>query len=144
MKKLLFLVLVGLCLLAIGCDSKGVPTEFSKACTMENDKKVIEVSGFLDDKGGVFCSNTGGGPVRCGFKLSETPGGEKTISADIERGTWSNNVEELESGYKKEDIKIRDNNGDVIDMSKKVKITGTLNTTEDAKVCYITVSKIEK
>lgn len=144
MKNYLCLMLILVSCAAIGCNTQGVPVEFSKACGMENNDKVIEVKGYLEDKGGVFCSNTGGGPVRCGFKLLEKPDGDKTISADIVRGTSANNVEELQSGYQKEDIKIHKNDGNLADLSKPFKITGELNTTEDASVCYITVSKIEQ
>jgi hypothetical protein len=144
MKNYLFVMLIMICFAVSGCNTKGVPVAFANACGMDNDDKVIEVNGYLDDKGGVYCSNTGGGPVRCGFKLSEKPDSEPTFSADIERGTWANNVEELKSGYTKEDIKIRDNESNVIDLAKPVKLTGTLHTTEDRKVCYLTVSKIEK
>lgn len=144
MKNFFYLTIMILCCAAVGCNSTGTPVEFSKACSFENDKKYIEVNGFLDGKGAVFCSNTGGGPVRCGFKLLETPSSEKGFTADIEKGTWTNNVEELKSGYKLEDIKIHDNNGKIINIADKVKITGKMNTTPDASVCYLTVTKIEK
>ena len=126
------------------CNSKGEPVELSKACSTDYDKKYVEVGGFLDDKGGVFCSNIGGGDVKCGFKLLESPGGEKAMSADIVQGTWANNVEKLERGYKREDIKIRDNSGNIINMADKVRLTGTMMNTPDQKVCLIKVDKIEK
>jgi hypothetical protein len=50
----------------------------------------------------------------------------------------------LKSGYKKEDIKIRDNAGNVINLSDKVKLTGEMNVTPDQKVCFLNVTKIEK
>ena len=133
-------------LLAMACaEPAGVPVEYSKACAAENDKKQIEVSGFLSDRGGVFCSNIGGGSVRCGFGLTETPNAEKiTLSADIERGTSANQVEELARGYKLADIKIRANDGNLISFNEKVKITGKLNFVPGSDRCYITVSKVEK
>jgi hypothetical protein len=144
MKKSLILILGFVCIFVTACNKTGVPVEFSKACSIENEKKYIEVSGFLDDKGGVFCSNIGGGNVKCGFKLLENPGSEKSIGADIEQGTWANNVEELPRGYKKEDIKIRDNSGNIINLADKVKLTGEMNVTPDGKVCFLKVTKIEK
>jgi hypothetical protein len=144
MKYYLILTILFLCVVAVACNSTGTPVEFSKACSFENDKKYIEVNGFLDGKGAVYCSNTGGGPVRCGFKLLNDPKDEKGFTADIERGTSANNVEDLKSGYKLEDIKIHDNNGNVINLADKFKITGKLNTMPDASVCYLTVTKIEK
>ena len=149
MKKSIFLFAVSLACIASGCNKTGTPVEYSAACSVENEKKYIEVSGYLNDKGGVFCSNTGGGPVRCGFKLLETPTSEKGFSADIEQGTWANNVEKLNSGYKKEDIKIHDDGGNIIGLDQKVKLVGRMNVAKNPSnpehdVCYLTVTKIEK
>jgi hypothetical protein len=144
MKNLIISVFMFVAVFTSACNKTGVPVEFSKACSIENEKKYIEVSGFLDDKGGVFCSNIGGGNVKCGFKLLENPGSEKSIGADIEEGTWANNVEKLGSGYKKEDIKIHDNGGNIINLADKVKLTGEMNVTPDLKVCFLKVTKIEK
>lgn len=144
MKNSLILILGFICIFVAACNKTGEPVEFSKACSIENEKKYVEVSGFLDDKGGVFCSNIGGGNVKCGFSLRENPGSENAIKADIEQGTWANNVEKLERGYKKEDIKIHDNSGNVIDLADKVKLTGEMTVTPDLKVCFIKVTKIER
>ena len=144
MKTESVLFILALSFFVSACNTVGVPVELSKACSMDYDKKVVEVSGFLDDKGGVFCSNIGGGNVKCGFKLLENPGSEKTMTADIEQGTWANNVEKLERGYKKEDIKIHDNSGNIINMAEKVKLTGEMMVTPDLTVCLIKVAKIEK
>jgi hypothetical protein len=149
MKKYLLPAMVFICCMFASCAQQtGTPVEYAKACDVENEKKYIEVSGYLNDKGGVFCSNTGGGPVRCGFKVFESPG-EKGFSADIEQGSGANTVEKLQSGYKKEDIKIRDNSGNVIDIDGKVKLVGKMNVAKNASnpeydVCYLTVTKIEK
>lgn len=148
MKKLLISVIAFLCLAAAGCNTTGIPVEHAKACDAENDGKTLEVSGFLSDKGSLFCSNTGGGPVRCGFKLLANPSDEKGFSADIETGSGANTVEKPTSGYKKEDLKVRDNNGNLINLAEKVKVTGKIHTTKDPvsnnTVCYMTVYKIEK
>lgn len=149
MKNYFIPIFIFACCLFAACNQTGTPVEYTRACDAANEKTYIEVSGFLDDKGGVYCSNTGGGPVRCGFKLLESPGAEKGFSADIEQGTWANNVEKLQSGYKKEDIKIHDNSGNVIDLSGKVKLVGKMNVAKNPSnpeydVCYLTVTKIEK
>ena len=146
MKKHFFLsVFLSAAVLSAACSEEpGVPVEYAKACSMENDKKNVEVTGFLDIKGGIFCSNTGGGPVRCGFKLKETAQAENGFSADIERGSGANTADQPESGFKREDIKVRDNAGAPVALGDKVKLTGKMNATPDGKVCYLTVSKIEK
>lgn len=140
----LYILSLSFVLGAVGCNKQGVPVDFANACNIENEKKAVEVSGYLNDKGGVFCSNIGGGNVKCGFTFLQNPTDEKGFSADIEQGTWANNVEKLERGYKKEDIKIYDNEGNVVNLAGKVKITGKMSISPDGQVCFMTVSKIEK
>jgi hypothetical protein len=146
MKKYISLALLFLCLAAAGCSSApGIPVEYANACSAENDKKNIEISGFLSPRRSVFCSNTGGGPVRCGVNLLEAPDSAKdNLSADLVRGTSANNIEEIKGSFKTEDIKIHDNNGNIINLAEKVKVTGILNKIPNADQCYLTVSKIEK
>ena len=135
-----------LCLAAMGCGSSpGTQVEYAKACSAENDKKNIEVSGFLSPRRSVFCSNTGGGPVKCGVNLLETADSAKdNLSADIVQGTGANNIEEVKGSFKKEDIKIHDDSGNLVNLADKVRVTGVLNKIPNADQCYMTVSKIEK
>ncbi|MBC7901017.1 MAG: hypothetical protein H7070_13305 [Saprospiraceae bacterium] len=127
-----------------GCNSKGEPVEFTKACDQANEKKVIELTGFIRDKGGVFCSNIGGGRLECGFTLTTQLGEETGVKAEIEQGTGANTVEKLPSGFKKEDIRIHDNNGDIIALSDKVKLTGKMSIGPNSTPCFMQVTKIEK
>lgn len=147
MKSYLGLAGVFLCLTAAaGCGGgPGTPVEYAKACAPENDKKNIEISGFLSPRRTVYCSNTGGGPVRCGVNLLEAPDSAKdNLSADLVRGTDANNIEEVKGSFKKEDIKIHDDNGNIVNLNDKVKVTGVLNKIPNADQCFLTVSKIEK
>jgi hypothetical protein len=145
MKIYSILALLILALSAFGCGrpTTGTPIEFANLCGVENEKKYVETSGFLDSGGGVYCSNRSG-RMECSFNFKESPTGEKKISAYLERGSSANTVEELKSGFKREDIKIRDNGGSVINLAEKVKVTGEMNVTPDGKVCFINVTKIEK
>ena len=133
---------------AFGCNTVGEPVEFSKACGIENEKKVIEVSGFLAERGSVFCSSTGG-RLECGFDLLELQGSDKKLRVEIEQGSGANTVDKLERGYKKEDIRIRDNSGNVLNLATdKVKVTGKMSIAEpkgEAQgICFMQVTKIEK
>ena len=94
------------CCVAAACTQPepGIPMEFSKACALENEKKVVEMNGFLSAAGSVFCSNRGG-RMECGFKFTESPGAAKSISAYIEQGSGANTVDKLKSGYKREDVR---------------------------------------
>ena len=146
--KRFFAVMV-LAISAIACgETKGIPTEFANACNPDNEKKVLEVSGILQQRGSVFCSNTGG-RMECGFDLLEAPGSDKKFSADIEQGSGANTVDKLERGYKKEDVKIRDNAGNPVVLgSDKVKVTGKMSVVAPVGnaqgVCFMQVEKIEK
>ena len=127
-----------------GCAVKGDPIEITKACVVDNDGKNFEVKGVLSQRGSVFCSNTGG-RMECGFNLLEKQGSENKLRVDIEQGSGANTVDKLESGYKKEDIKFRDNSGNQIALdTDPVKLTGKISVSPDAQACFMQVYKIEK
>ena len=146
--KIFFLTFM-IVILASGCGTTtGVPTEFANACNPDNEKKYIEVSGVLEHRGSVFCSNTGG-RMECGFDLLESAGGDKKLRVDIEQGSGANTVDKLERGYKKEDVKIRDNAGNQVTLgADKVKLTGKMSVVAPMGnaqgVCFMQVNKIEK
>jgi hypothetical protein len=141
------IIIIGFAAIALfsACNTKGVPTEFSNACGADNEKKVIEVSGVIAERGSsVYCSNRGG-RMECGFALLEAPASEKKFSVDIEQGTGANTVDELGKGYKKEDIKIRDNDGNQIELGKDtVKVTGKMSVEPKMNVCFMQVYRIER
>ena len=145
MKRVTAVAILAAMALVAACNTVGVPTEFSKACGADNEKKVIEVGGVLAERGtSVFCSNTGG-RMECGFVLLEAAGSDKKINVDIEQGSGANTVDKLEKGYKKEDVKIRDNAGNQIELGKdKVKVTGKMSVEPAMNVCFMQVYKIEK
>ena len=145
MKLYFFLVLAMVVLAVSGCSSPtGTPVEFANACSIENEKKYIEVGGFLDARGSVFCSNIGGGRMECGLDLKEAPAGDKKLRVEIEQGSSANSIEELPRGYKTEDIKIRDNGGNIINLADKVRLTGEMSIAPDGSVCFMKVTKIER
>ncbi|HMV45735.1 MAG TPA: hypothetical protein PK079_18020 [Leptospiraceae bacterium] len=129
--------------LTVGCGVKGKPVEYKDACNLENNDTYIEVSGYLNYGGSVYCSSTSG-RMDCGFDFLENTNSQKGFSVNIEQGSSSNSVEKFESGYKKEDIKIRDDKGKIISLSDKVTVTGKIRTVKEPDVvCYIKVYKIE-
>lgn len=146
MKITLLMVLV--VAVSLACNTVGEPKEFANACNAENEKKTIEVSGVLDMRGSVYCSNRGG-RMECGFDLKEAAGSDKKFSADIEQGSGANTVDEIPKGFKKEDIKVRDNSGNQITLgTDTVKLTGKMSIAPGAGnspgVCFMQVYKIEK
>ena len=144
MKKIFALTLLSFTFLA-GCKAReAVQVDISKICAADNEKKYVTTSGYLDDRGSVFCSNIGGGRMDCGFDVIANPGGTRVFGGDIEEGSGANKIEKLESGYKREDIKIHDNNGNIIKLSDKVTLTGEMSIAPDGSVCFMEVDKIEK
>ena len=144
MKKIFALILLSSAFLA-GCKNReAVQVDISKICAPDNEKKYVRTTGFLDDKGSVFCSNIGGGRMDCGFDVIAAPGGTRVFGGDIEEGSGANKIEKLESGYKREDIKIHDNSGNIIKLSDKVTLTGEMSIAPDGSVCFMEVDKIEK
>jgi len=147
MRKIIFVAMATV--FAFGCGGEpGVPTEFSSACNPENEKKTLEVSGVLQSRTGIFCSNTSG-RMECGFDFFDAVGSEKKFSAEIEQGSGANTVDKIEKGFKKEDIKVRDNAGNQIALgAEKVKLTGKMSIVAPFQgtpgVCFMTVEKIEK
>ena len=142
-------LLVAAIVFVTSCGSpQGKPTDLTTACSPENEKQYLEVSGYIVPRSSVFCSNIGGGRLECGFDFSDSANGEKKMGAEIEQGSGANTVDKLPSGYKKEDIKIRDNGGNVIALGDKVKVTGKMSIAPAAPggqgVCFMQVEKIEK
>jgi hypothetical protein len=145
MKSMLAVALSAAALALAACgEEAGPPLEVAKACVVANDGKVFEIAGFIDVGASVFCSNTGGGPVRCGFDLKESAAGPRKLGVDIQRGSGANSVEPLTRGFRKSDIKIYDKDGKPLDLARPAKVTGKLSVAPNATACFITARKIEK
>jgi hypothetical protein len=142
-------VLAMVVLFCVACGSPtGTPTEFSNACAIENDGKTLEVGGILETRSSVYCSNRGG-RMECPFDFLESTGSEKKMTADIEVGSGANTVTDIPRGFKKEDIKVRDNAGNEVNLgSDKVKLTGKMMVAPAAPggqgVCLMQVYKIDR
>ncbi len=125
-----------------GCSKPAVEFELSKACVADNDGKYISTTGFLDDKGSIYCSNTGG-RMDCSLDFIAAPGGERVFGAEIEQGSGSSEIEKFESGYKRDDLKIHDASGGLVKFSDKVRVTGKLSVVPGS-TCFMEIDKIEK
>lgn len=140
-------VLIGLIFVS-GCGVSGEPIEFSKICDQANDGKYFQVSGVLMPRSSIYCSNRGG-RMECGMDLLEAAGSQNKISADVEVGSGANSMDEVPSGFKKEDLKVRDNAGNQIALgSDTAKFTGKMLIAPAAPggqgVCLMQVHKIER
>ena len=142
MKNYLFLVLTSLCLMAAGCDYKGVPVEYAHICDKANDKKTVEATGFFNNTGSAMCSKSGNEPMRCPIDFVEAPGAANPIRAYIDKGSGASSIDNIEE----KGLKIRDKDNNFVENSEKVKVTASVKRLDNAGVdgCYITVKKIEK
>ncbi len=145
MKKYFVLGLMAVSSMIAGCNATGTPVEYANVCEKANDDKNVEVVGFLDNKGSAMCSSGYGKPMRCPISFKSDLAAEKGINADIDKGTGSSSIDEYEKG---KGLKIKDDKGEFIERTQKVKIVAEVNvfdTPEPATAgCYIVVKKIEK
>jgi hypothetical protein len=147
MKKNVAYVVVLAALVSACAKQAAVEANLLDACSPTNIGKDVATSGYLDDKGGsgLLCSNPGTTDrPTCGYAVLTDPGGEKVFSAFIDQGIGKNRGEKPPAGYKKEDLKIRDDKGDLISLSNKVKLTGKMTVLAERGGCYMAVDKIER
>jgi hypothetical protein len=143
-----FASIFSIVLFVVGCGVNGEPVEFSKACDQANDGKYLQVSGVLSPRRSILCSNRAG-RMECPFDLLESAGSQNKMTADIEVASGANTMDEVPSGFKKEDLKVRDNAGNPIALGTDVaKYTGKMMIAPAAPggqgVCLMQVYKIEK
>ena len=138
-KKIFLLIAVAL---FFGCTKQSISVDIANACAADNEKKYITTSGYIDDKGSIFCSNTGG-RMDCSLDFIAAPGGERVFGADIEQGSGASEIEKFEGSYKRDDLKIHDASGALIKLSDKVKVTGEMNVVPGS-TCFMEIDKIEK
>jgi hypothetical protein len=119
----------------------GVPVEFSKACDVENNKKTVEISGYIDRGEGVTCGEMGG-YWECLYRLKEKATDQKGISVAIVRGESANQAEGLPIADK--DIKIHAPDSSIINTADKVKLTGEMSVSFNGSFCSMKVAKVEK
>lgn len=149
MKNIFLLTVIAASLFVSACNVVGEPVEYASACDLANNGKTIEVKGILEEKGGsIFCSNTSG-RMECGYSLLAKAGDKEGFSVDLEVGGGANTADKPASGFKREDLKIRDNASQPVKLGDNVKLTGKLTTVKDATdpkggVCYLKVYKIER
>ena len=149
MKIICYVIFVGVCFLTAACEYKGTPVEYSNTCARENDDKYVELIGFFNNTGRTMCSKSGREPMRCPVDFVDQPGSVmRPIRAWIDRGLGASSID----AEKDQPLRIRDDKGEIIENSQKVKIIAGVTVFDDASragdpnsaACYITVRKIER
>ena len=127
-----------------GC-SKPVPVAYANLCDAANNKKTIEVDGYFNSVGSVMCSTSKAVPhMTCPVPFVDTPGAKQPLTANLDLGKGANEID-------KEGLKIRDDKGELVGSTQKVKLTTKVNiftprpSDPNAAACYLyVVKKIEK
>ncbi len=131
-------------LLTIRCGS-GTPVEYANVCDKANNEKRVQVVGYLDNNGSAMCSSGYGKPMHCPVKFKADLSSETSISADIDKGSGASEIDEVEKG---KGLKIKDDKGDIIERTQKVKIIADVKVYDtppaNSAGCYVMVNTIEK
>ena len=144
MKQTLLIILLAAIISACGAKT-AVQVNLLEVCSPDNQDKDVTASGYLDDgEKGLLCSNPGAKRMSCGYSVLTNPGGPKVFSAFIDNGNGANQAEKMPAGYKKEDIKVRDEKASVISLADKVKLTGRMTVLANRMGCSMEVDKIER
>lgn len=145
MKLTNLMIICLVAMLMLGCNTTGTPVEYANICDKANDDKAVEVVGFLDNKGSAMCSSGYGHPMRCPIGFKDNLDSDKSINASIDKGTGSSSIDEYEKG---KGLKIKDDKGEFIERTQKVKIVAEVNVFDTPEPqtagCYVIVKKIEK
>ena len=134
------LILALISLMLAACAKEATPVAFADVCKLENDHKQLSTVGYFDPGITVYCSDSGG-DYRCGLDFLESVGSENKFTADLLEGNGKNQLAELPDDYSNEDVKIKTNDGTVIGMEQKARISGEMLITEG--VCLMEVDKVE-
>jgi hypothetical protein len=101
-----------------------------QVCVEANSGKTITTEGYLTLGGSLFCSGDRSGNVRCGLYALAAPGevdfNTLPMGVRIVQGTGANQIEPVERGFRAEDLVIRDAQGNRIDVSQPVQVTGRM------------------
>ena len=149
MKYLKFIILFGAFGLA-ACQKTPVVIEYQSVCQPENNGKYVTVNGYFDVDDFTICRDrNNSGRIACLMRLREKAGDAKSFGAFIDEGGGANQMEELKRDFQLEDIKIHANDGALIALSDRVKVTGGIEITPlksqpGTNACSIAVEKIEK
>jgi hypothetical protein len=119
------------------CDAKYDPV-MEKG---DNILKRVSIEGHIDMPRGLFtlCSDT------CNVKLLEKPGATaNAISASVKVGTDENQMEALPKEYSEKDFKVHTNDGKVVGVGARVRLSGGRLGSAADKTCQLYgVDKIE-
>jgi hypothetical protein len=132
--KIVAFVLVGF--LLASCAETPLELSVVESCTPDPNnefmRRTITTEGYLTLATTIFCSGDRNGNLRCGLTLLQEPGEidyeVRNLNVDFIQGTGNNQIEEVQRGFTLESIIIRDADGNRIDLTQPVQVTGSVLT----------------
>lgn len=136
-----FLLIFAVALLIVSCSSEPVFVKAEELCQEQYKKKDVITEGILIAPSSFY---TMGSTVTLMLESSS-----KTTVPSIVFLNYNNDhekknmIEPLKDGFSEEDIKIYDNEGNLVNLGEKVRITGELSGGSKS-YCELWVKKLEK
>lgn len=127
-------------LLLLSACEKPVERSIDQVCKPENDQKQVVTEGHFALDKTMLCSNVSG-TKRCGIRFESAPGKKDGFGADIVEGDGANEIEEVKGELSDAAIKIHTDDGKVIGVGAKAKLSGKVGVGEKG-VCYMYVNEI--
>jgi len=134
-------LLVALC---VGCEppKPGEPVTFDTVCDAKYDPvmekglhvtKKVALEGYLVNRSSMkVCSDT------CDIDLYEKPEGKgRRVNIDVPVGDGKNQFERLPKNFKNEDVKLHTQDGKVVGVGAKVRVTGGRAPTGSRQTCAL-------
>ncbi len=138
------LLFVGM--LVSSCAAPPLKVSFDEACAASNSGQTITTEGYLVIGRSLFCSSDHNGHLRCGLylldELREPDFSEVNFSVNIMQGTGTHQIEPVERGFTEADIRIRDADGNLVDLNETVQVTGRMLVGADS--CQMDVNEIRQ
>ena len=141
MNKGWYSLLLALAIGLIACGGPGKAVAFAQVCDKANEQQRIATEGYFSTGGSIFCSNIGSSTVQCGLEFVENAGDSEGFSADVDQGDGDNEVEEIPDDFTDDTITIHADDGSVVRIGEKVRISGKMLISEN--VCLMNVDLIE-
>lgn len=133
MKRILFYSSI---FILAGCFNPPIKVESCNVCVEDYQDKKVEMEGTLYLPSRIITSGVMHMAIKCN-------GANKTPIVGFKPGRDKNQMETLPNDYTENDVKIHDNNGNLIKVGDNVKIIGEMVATSKAW-CQIKVIQIEK
>jgi hypothetical protein len=120
----------------------GTPIGPGELCREENHYQRVALEGYVGAGSGIYCSNTGGGPMRCGLILLPTQGATVGSAVEIREGGGDNAIEEVPEEWSLSTLRIHADDGSLVTPDERVRMTGEATVINGA--CFVSVDLIEK